>query len=308
MQQISEILVPIIRAEAVCDPRQLSLSLQLAKACNAHLTFMVFEENIPQLVGPIPFDTCLLKKSRAQECQVVLDACLEQAEKAGLHATADLVWGNPIDCLIREIQHRKVDLVVKSAEYHHFLGQRRLSGNDLNVLRLSIAPVLLLAEEQPDHSVMLKTLLVAVDTDPDNEALNIRLLELGRQLAELQQAQLHAVHTWRLIGEDYMTRARHHAPPNLHTKLENVLKEDHMKRFQHLLSAAGLKHGENVTAHLIRGRASEEICQLDEELGVDLMIMGTHARRGLEKFMIGNTAENVATSVKSSLLIARPDH
>lgn len=308
MQQISEILVPITCTEAVCDPRQLSLSLQLAGACNAHLRFMVFEENIPQLVGPIPLDAGLLKKNRAQECQIVLDACLAQAREAGLHATADLVWGNPINRLIQEIQHHRVDLVVKSAEYHRFLGCRRLSGNDISVLRLSVAPVLLLAEEPPDHPVTLKTLLVAVDISPDNEALNIRLLEWGRQLAELQQTRLHAVHTWRLIGEDYMTRARYHAPLKLHARLENILKTDHMKRFQHLLASAGLTHGENVTAHLVRGRASEEICRLNEELDVDLMIMGTHARRGLEKFMIGNTAENVAANVKSSLLIVRPDH
>ncbi|HBE95199.1 MAG TPA: universal stress protein [Desulfovibrio sp.] len=51
--------------------------------------------------------------------------------------------------------------------------------------------------------------------------------------------------------------------------------------------------GVKVEGRVVTGYAAEEVLNLAEEQGVDLIIMGTHGRTGLDHVLFGSTAEKV---------------
>lgn len=75
------------------------------------------------------------------------------------------------------------------------------------------------------------------------------------------------------------------------------------------LQEEGLRHGaekkmekfinENLDASVpsshkvLSGRVAEEICRFAGDEGVDLIIMGTHGSRGVERLLLGSVAEKV---------------
>jgi nucleotide-binding universal stress UspA family protein len=54
-----------------------------------------------------------------------------------------------------------------------------------------------------------------------------------------------------------------------------------------------LRGYKNIEYRILKGVPHEEILKFAEENGVDLIIMGTHSRRGLDRVIFGSTAERV---------------
>lgn len=54
------------------------------------------------------------------------------------------------------------------------------------------------------------------------------------------------------------------------------------------------------------GYAAEEILDLAEEEKVDLIVMGTHGRKGIDRILFGSVAEKVVKGAKMPVLTVRP--
>jgi len=57
---------------------------------------------------------------------------------------------------------------------------------------------------------------------------------------------------------------------------------------------------------VLSGDIAEEILNYIESEGVDLVIMGTHGRKGLEKIVFGSVAERVAKGSTAPVLLLNP--
>ena len=68
-------------------------------------------------------------------------------------------------------------------------------------------------------------------------------------------------------------------------------------------TAAGI---ETVT-HVGEGRADEAITEYASEEGIDAIVMGTHARTGVNKFLLGSVTENVIRRAEQPVLVVRLD-
>ncbi len=68
-------------------------------------------------------------------------------------------------------------------------------------------------------------------------------------------------------------------------------------------TAAGV---ETVT-HVGEGRADEAIVDYASEEGIDAIVMGTHARTGVNKFLLGSVTENVIRRAEQPVLVVRLD-
>ena len=66
---------------------------------------------------------------------------------------------------------------------------------------------------------------------------------------------------------------------------------------------AGLK----VEPRVVSGYAAEEILSTAEEVGADMIVLGTHGRKGIDKILFGSVAEKVIKSAKAPVLSMRPD-
>jgi nucleotide-binding universal stress UspA family protein len=54
-----------------------------------------------------------------------------------------------------------------------------------------------------------------------------------------------------------------------------------------------------------RGQAPEEIVRVADEVGCDLIVMGTHGRTGLGRLLMGNTAESVLPEANCPVMIVK---
>lgn len=59
-------------------------------------------------------------------------------------------------------------------------------------------------------------------------------------------------------------------------------------------------------AHIRIGRPDEEILGLAEEVGADLIIVGSHARGAVGRFLLGSVSEAVLRGAHCQVLVARP--
>lgn len=61
-----------------------------------------------------------------------------------------------------------------------------------------------------------------------------------------------------------------------------------------------------VVSHLVLGPPADELVQLASDLEADLIVVGTHGRRGVARLLIGSTAERVVRLATCAVLVERP--
>jgi nucleotide-binding universal stress UspA family protein len=61
-----------------------------------------------------------------------------------------------------------------------------------------------------------------------------------------------------------------------------------------------------VTSKVLIGYAAEEIINRADEENVDMIIMGTHGRKGIDRILFGSVAEKVVKHAKQPVLTIRP--
>ena len=67
-----------------------------------------------------------------------------------------------------------------------------------------------------------------------------------------------------------------------------------------------LEGHEGIEAKVLVGDVAEEVVRHAEETGVDMIIMGTHGCKGLEKVMFGSVAEKVVKTAPCPVLTINP--
>jgi nucleotide-binding universal stress UspA family protein len=71
-------------------------------------------------------------------------------------------------------------------------------------------------------------------------------------------------------------------------------------------SASAFDHA--VTLHVRLGAPAEAIHQVAVDLEADLIVVGTHARTGLKRWVLGSVAENLMRIARAPVVIAHPKH
>lgn len=65
------------------------------------------------------------------------------------------------------------------------------------------------------------------------------------------------------------------------------------------------RHGASVEKRIAFGRPIDTVCELADELGVDLVVIGTHGRTGLKHLFLGSVAERIVRTCKVPVLTLR---
>jgi nucleotide-binding universal stress UspA family protein len=83
-------------------------------------------------------------------------------------------------------------------------------------------------------------------------------------------------------------------------------EEERGERALNAVAAAGAERGVPVERHLRRGRPHEEILDAASDYDADLIVMGTHGRTGVGRFLAaGSVAERVVRHSETPVLTAR---
>jgi nucleotide-binding universal stress UspA family protein len=193
--------------------------------------------------------------------------------------------------ILREARQVGSELIVVGT--HGRTGLRRLLAGSVATAVLHGAPCPVLAlrsAEQPRPARGIHVILHATDFSVDSDAA----LRLARQLAREHGARLFILHVERLDVLSYGTPAADVDPRVFMDALDNMRKR---------VDGPDLKS--RVETMLRRGFAPEGIIGAAEEIGCDLIVIGTHGRTGLSRLLMGSVAEHVLPKASCAVLIVK---
>ncbi|WP_027708861.1 universal stress protein [Zooshikella ganghwensis] len=306
MNEFKNILVAITHTHYNND--EIDKAIKLAKANNAKLTIVAIDEPISRL-AELAMET-KLKRLFTHQLDEVVNEFRNKVNQAGVsNCDTRILWGKAYTEIIRLVQKENFDLVIKLADPFINFSRKKLTGDDLNLLRKCPVPVWLLVDTGT-HTGDVKKILVAIDSDFDNDErvkLNKRLLSYADSLFTMEQAEeLHIIQVWGLYGEERLRGPFINMPEEEIDEMLEKTRSENERAMNNLINAEGMdKPG--VIPHLIKGSASEEIQRLAQKEDVDMIVMGTVGRTGLAGFVIGNTAENVLNEASCSVLAVKPE-
>jgi nucleotide-binding universal stress UspA family protein len=291
----------------VYNPNQQTLdrAVRLALENEARLTVvdvvreLVGEKHLKE-PGLKPLDLQALVKKEFDE---QLKQFVSSVKHDGLRISTKVLVGHTFLEIIREVIRNKHDLVIMTAEGKDGLRERLFGSTSMHLMRECPCPVWVM---KPTRRKRIERILAAVDPDPRDKTktlLNETILELAVSLAEMETADLHVVHAWRLYGESSMKNSNWLQTP----KVSLYLKQEKAKQEKLLNSLVSKYPLENVKVHLVKGEAYDVIRRVVKKEKTDLLVMGTVCRTGIAGFLIGNTAENVLNGVDCSVLTVKPE-
>ena len=139
---------------------------------------------------------------------------------------------------------------------------------------------------------MMKKLLIPLDRSPLSE----QAVGRAAAIARATQAAIDLVLVHEPFGSAFDTGRNSDATDVAaeHQYLESIAGE--------LRSGASLP----VTCAVLKGAASEMICQRAKEIAADLIVMTSHARTGIGRLWLGSVADAVVRNASVPVLMLRP--
>lgn len=205
--------------------------------------------------------------------------------------------------IIKQVLNNQCDLVIKAVEDQNSKGFKSI---DMELLRKCPCPVWL-SRNTNKHQQKIH---VAVAIDPDSKELvahdlSIKLLSVSRELANLCDKQLGVIACWDYVLEEFIRDSVFFAAAE--DDLDRSIEEEKVMNQQDLAQLIReSKINGDIDISLIRGQPDQIIPKYTIEKNVDILVMGTVARTGIQGFTFGNTAENVVQKLNCSLLALKP--
>ena len=241
--------------------------------------------------------------------QARLMEAMKAAERTGLQhlieplknrvATIEprVLWGKQADqAILRELGDSADQLLIKPVSQHHQLADYFQTPLDWALMREAPCAVLISKGSgwaQPEHVV------AAVDVaDVAHGALCREILRTAATLANVLGTDLHIATAYPSLGQsvDELQVAMDYEG------IKQDMRDSRAQAVGHWVKDLSLEVAE---VHLLEGKPSEVIPDLSNRLETTITVLGTAARKGLKKLLIGNTAETIIGRVHGDIVTVR---
>lgn len=237
----------------------------------------------------------------AREKSDRLKKLVTQIRRRGVKAKHRVLLGRASLEITRQVIRNKHDLVMKVAKGSHSRQSGFLGTTAQGLLRNCPCTVYLL---QRGHQGTFRHALAAVDARPgdyDHAELNNRILQTATGYCRDEAIPLEVVSASGIVGGAYLGNYA------LTDEYRGMLASTRAESQQTLSSLMATYPGVSPDrVHLLDGEASIEVPTYVARNQVDLLVLGTVARRGIAGFFLGNTAELILSKVACSVLAVKP--
>lgn len=306
MTQLKKILVGI-------DPRQprpdkfspptveaVKQAIWLAERMKAEITFLSVldppeDDELYTLLG----EAERMAASAEAACQARLTGLIEQAQHRGVRAAGKIAYGTGWIELTREATAAGDDLVIVGTRNRGLFRRALFGSTAMQLLQNCPLPVWV---TKPEHYLMPAKLLVASDFSPISD----KALRLAVGIGSSCRAEMHLIHVLKQpfaqlcdTGEPETCGEEGRHQRDL-VNAKSLLK----KQIERVLADTG---SADITIAEDTAVADDAIEKYVETHQVDLLVIGSNARRGLAGVFAGNTAEWLLPTVHCSLLVVKPD-
>jgi len=263
-------------------------AVQLAIERDAALTVVhVIPADLPERVA----------KAHAEYAETLVQDHVSRANTAGLKKiTPVIAHGRDYEALVEQADIARADVIVLGTHRQRG-GMADILGTTIDrVLRLSSKPVLLARKpyQQPYQRI-----LVAVDFS----AISRRAIDTALTL--FPEAEFLAVNTWGWRRK----------PNDGASGQQSELGEAHrlaLKSLVHEVVQMARPSTDDRPPRVFElvapGLPSVVVPELAHERLIDLIVVGTHARDGLSRFLIGSVAEEIMLRTEADILAIPPAH
>jgi len=279
-----------------CSEQALPHALFFAREFGAELH--LFHALIPHQER---FDTAAIYPAEPEK---VLRGLEEKAEEELVQLLADFVGDGKespatVHCTVRrgpyagpliltQAEEKKADLIVLGTHGRRGLGRWVLGSVAEEVLRLADCPVLTVKEQaEPKPPARFRHILVPIDFSP----CSLRALTLARQLAGRFGSRLTLLHVVEqvVLPSFYIPGAPGVFPHNV-----EALEGSAEKELRQLMETTPEGEPEvPFEVRVISAPAAQGIAETATEAGCDLIVLATHGLTGVERLILGSTAERV---------------
>jgi nucleotide-binding universal stress UspA family protein len=145
-------------------------------------------------------------------------------------------------------------------------------------------------------SAIFKKIMVAID----GSELVKQAVKSAVEIAKLSEAKLYAVHVIALVSHSILQSLDEEWKKTM--KKQFTIKSEKATAYvENVGKAANIE----VKSVIIEGSPANEIIDFAEKNDIDLIVMGTHEKTELQRFLIGSVTENVIRHSRKPVLIVK---
>lgn len=138
-----------------------------------------------------------------------------------------------------------------------------------------------------------KRLLIATDGSKNSQ----NAVNSGIEIAKMNNAEVYAVYVIPPVSAPAAERGKGWAE-----NIKQDLTEDGKEATKHV-EKVGNNSEVDVESILLEGDPGEEIISFAEKNDIDLIVMGSLGKSGIEKFLLGSVTEKVVRNSKKQVLV-----
>jgi nucleotide-binding universal stress UspA family protein len=217
--------------------------------------------------------------------------------KKEVEVRGELASGYPAEEILRYADENSIDLILMATHGRSGLKRWAIGSVADKVLHASKVPVWLVPARCPEDVTYdmwpKRTILVPLDGSELAEAV----LPHVEALAEQSGVELVDVVLLRVAESPVMSD---HYFSNIPETREEI--EKYLARVEERLQKAGL----SVQSRVLTGEPAEQIVDYASASPFSLVVMSTHARSGLSRWVLGSVAMKVVSGISSPILLVRP--
>jgi nucleotide-binding universal stress UspA family protein len=147
--------------------------------------------------------------------------------------------------------------------------------------------------------VTLKRILYASDFSPTSRPAFV----LAQEIAKAVRAELILFHAYR--SEELIVGSVDYLPPRAVDEIMNAEATHARRQLERLARVAG-RARVRVSTFVAQGPPAAAIVSVARTKRVNLLVLGTHGRTGVQRFLIGSVAERVVRTAPCPVLVAGP--
>lgn len=229
-----------------------------------------------------------IKETIAGPGKKILAEARAFAEKIGLHILTNLEQGEPYERIVHIADDEKCDLIVLGRRGISHLERELMGGVTARVIGHTTRDVLVVPE---GAGLEWRRILVATDTSAKSD----EAVDLAIRIAKNHSSKL-TVMSVVYTNDEFLALA-----PAMVTEMITKAKAM-VDEIRHQAERAGVE----AEAVVKEGEPFEAITALAGDVQADVIVMGSHGRRGLSKVLMGSVTERTIGYSPCPVLIRHP--
>jgi nucleotide-binding universal stress UspA family protein len=229
----------------------------------------------------------------AQDAHRYLETICRSNAQPSFSLRTQVLEGDVASVLVDTARAEQADLIIMSTHGYSGLTRWVLGSVTEKVLRSAPCPVLAVRTARRHRRV-----LITLDGSPLSE----RALEPGLSIARSMQAEVTIL---RCVPQMETNGQLDEHERGLSRRMQEDLLIE-AREYLKVRSASSAQSGLSIRTDVRIGSPAEQILEYIETYGIDLLVMATHGRTGLKRWVYGSVTAKVLRSVSCSMLVIRP--